>query len=586
MPQPFKHPTTHVYYYRRKVPAALREALGREYKRSLKTKDLEEAKRRFRDADVRCEQAFALARAQVGSGSSILTPEDARQLASRWYRDETARLDRAGSFVSWLAEERAIVDSHDGGETVLYTTLRDAWERDGEAWPAESMARPHIIASLRGCGVPVPANDSPAWSWLVAQFDERIHQLSAWALARNEGGKALPGEGALPLAPLSMEAPIAVAAAVVPPVGSGKTVSEAFAAFAENWLAEGGSRSARASLADYRASIATFIDLCGDVDLSAVTRTLVSDYRIVLPKLPKNAKGMRQLSAGEKVERAERDGLPTIAAGTVRNRMRHLSSVLSFAVSRDWMKENPINAAGIGRELARAATRQQSASGRRKDYRDQDLAAIFSSVAFTDEGWMPPRANFGRAWYWLPVLMFYSGARVEELAQLRVSEVVRVESIDCLSILALEDEEHGDRTVKTLSSRRMIPLHPDVIARGFLDYVKSQPAGGMLFPALERCPKGRYSTNFAKRWGRYLRDVVRLDSAASPSHGFRHTFKTLSREAKIQTEVHDAITGHAGEGVGRTYGEMPLRVMAEELARIPSIAQIVERARMQLSSSS
>jgi integrase len=125
----------------------------------------------------------------------------------------------------------------------------------------------------------------------------------------------------------------------------------------------------------------------------------------------------------------------------------------------------------------------------------------------------------------------------------------------------------------------MIPLHPDVVARGFLEYVKSQPAGGMLFSGLKPCPKGRYSTNFAKRWASYLRNEVGLDSSASPSHGFRHTFKTLSRDAKIQTEVHDAITGHAGEGVGRTYGETSLKVMAEELARIPSISDVICRVR-------
>jgi integrase len=367
-------------------------------------------------------------------------------------------------------------------------------------------------------------------------------------------------------------------AAVAAPAASGKKISEAFAAYEANKLAGDDSRSVKASLDDYRASIMTFIELFGDVDVSAITRTLVSEYRVELPKLPANAKRMKALTARERIERAERDGLPKIAAGTVRNRMRHLSAVLTFAVSRGWMQENPVNAAGVGRDVARAATRQQTAKGGRKGYTVGELAAIFSSVAFADSAWTPPRAAHGRAWYWLPVLMYYSGARVEELAQLRASEVVRPEGIDCLSILASIDEDDGDRTVKTASSRRMIPLHPDVVARGFLEYVKSLPSGGMLFPGLEPCPKGRYSTNFAKRWSVYLRDVVGLKSSASPSHGFRHAFKTLAREVQIQTEVSDAITGHAGEGVGRSYGEMPLKLMAREIARIPSIAKIIKRA--------
>ena len=578
MPQPFKHPTTHVYYYRRKVPKPLQAALGREYKRSLGTKDLEEAKSLFRAEDVRCEQAFALARAQTGAGASPITPDDARQLASRWYYNESMRLDKLGRFTEWLAEDALAVDPRDGTETGLYATLREGWERDGDGWPTEAMARPHIVSALRSFNVPLPDKDSAAWAWLVTQFDERIHQLSAWALSRHEGGKTLPGEGALPRAPLSMEVS-AASAPTTEPAPSGRTVSQVFAAYKESRLAGDGSRSVKASHKDYSPSITTFIELYGDLDVGRISREIVGAYRVELPKLPVNGEGMTKLSVREKIERAERDGLPRISAGTVKNRMRHLSAVLSFGVTRGWLSENPIKAAGIGREVAQAANKQQAARGHRKHYEAHELAAIFSSVAFVDEAWAPQRAAFGQAWYWLPTLMFYSGARVEELAQLRVSEVMRsAEGIDYLGILASSDQSDGDRTVKTATSRRVVPLHPDVIARGFLEYVGKLPAGGMLFPHLRPCSKGRYSTNFAKRWGIYLRDTVGLVSPASPSHGFRHTFKTMARRAKLQTEVHDAITGHAAGGVGRTYGEMPLSVMAEEIARIPTIAQVIERA--------
>ncbi len=176
--------------------------------------------------------------------------------------------------------------------------------------------------------------------------------------------------------------------------------------------------------------------------------------------------------------------------------------------------------------------------------------------------------------------MFYTGARIEELAQLLVSEVKQAsDGIHYLSILESTDDADAGRTVKNAGSRRRIPLHADVVARGFLDYVDSFPAGSRLFPALEPCPKGRYSTNFGKRWSAYLRDTVHLISPAYPAHGFRHTFKTEARKVKMSEEVHDAITGHADGSIGRTYGEMPLSVMASELARIPSISEIIERAR-------
>ena len=117
----------------------------------------------------------------------------------------------------------------------------------------------------------------------------------------------------------------------------------------------------------------------------------------------------------------------------------------------------------------------------------------------------------------------------------------------------------------------MIPLHADLIGRGLLAYVESLPAG-QLFPKLKPDPKGYFGANFGKRWASYLRETVKLATSASPSHGFRHTFKTLCREVGIPEDVHDAITGHAGRRqVARGYGRMPVTTMARELAKFPTL---------------
>jgi integrase len=173
----------------------------------------------------------------------------------------------------------------------------------------------------------------------------------------------------------------------------------------------------------------------------------------------------------------------------------------------------------------------------------------------------------------MPLLMYYTGARREELAQLRARDVRRTfaaQALPHLSILASEDDDEG-RGVKTEGSRRLVPLHADLIARGFLEYTESVPKDGPLFPKLTANPQGFYGANFGKRWGVYVREVVGI-IGVSPSHGFRHTFKTLAREVGISEEVHDAITGHSGGSrVAREYGEMPLKRMAQELQSFPSV---------------
>jgi hypothetical protein len=54
-------------------------------------------------------------------------------------------------------------------------------------------------------------------------------------------------------------------------------------------------------------------------------------------------------------------------------------------------------------------------------------------------------------------------------------------------------------------------------------------------------------------FARYLGQNV-VDHRSKCSTLLRHTFKRTCREAGISEEIHHALTGHSGGGVGRSYG--------------------------------
>src|SRR5271167_1523479 len=92
MPVPFKHPKSGVYYYRRVVPVRLRGTLGRtEYRISLGTKDLREAKRLY---PAKADEVNAQI-AQAMGGPVILSHQQLVALAGLWYTRELAK--REGS---------------------------------------------------------------------------------------------------------------------------------------------------------------------------------------------------------------------------------------------------------------------------------------------------------------------------------------------------------------------------------------------------------------------------------------------------------------------------------------------------------
>src|SRR5258708_29837635 len=85
MPEPFTHPKTGVYCYRKVVPAPLRAVIGRgEYRISLGTKDLAEAKRRYPAVASRLDAELD----QAAGGRVVRTPQQIVALAGLWYRRE------------------------------------------------------------------------------------------------------------------------------------------------------------------------------------------------------------------------------------------------------------------------------------------------------------------------------------------------------------------------------------------------------------------------------------------------------------------------------------------------------------------
>jgi len=568
MAQPFKHPTSGIYYIRRKVPDELRAALGREYKRSLNTREAGLAKSRFAAAWSVSEQAFALARAQ-GNGDDVLSQQDAEQIAARWLRAEQEKLERSGRFTGMLAVESAGSWETGGGhdDWERYGTLSEAAAAQGDDGDWPEIVRPYIRRTLAQNSVPLPPESSASYARLEGAFVEVLHKLSEWALKRHEGQREAMGVGVPPHTPTAAERATA-------PLGKVHRLSELFVAYAEDKkLTDGDNRATKRTINDYGVVVDRFIELFDDLDVRAIDRELVAKYRSALARMPAKGEGIRGMTAPKLIEKAASEGLPLLTAPTIRNRLRAVSAVLSCGVRMGWIRENPIITSGAGRAAAQAASRRRGATKKRQDYTRDELRSIFASPIYTDEGWSPPRADFGRAWYWLPLLMYYTGARREELAQLLTSDIQESEGIWCLSILATVDEDDGERGVKTEGSRRVIPLHPDLIDRGLIAYAKSLP-NGQLFPKLKPDPKGYFGANFGKQWANYLRGTVKLMSSASPSHGFRHSFKTLCREVGIPEDVQDAITGHAAAGQGRVargYGRMPLVAMAREIGRYPRI---------------
>jgi integrase len=145
------------------------------------------------------------------------------------------------------------------------------------------------------------------------------------------------------------------------------------------------------------------------------------------------------------------------------------------------------------------------------------------------------------------------GARIEEIAQLRIEDVQCVNGIWALRIANLDAEQN----LKTDTSYRLIPLHSEIIRCGFLVYfAKIKLAGhNRVFPSLSNKNKySRWSVALGKWYSRYL-DRIELTDKRLSYHSFRYTFKQRCTQSGIEMEVRDALTGHwvSKSNAGRGY---------------------------------
>ena len=248
------------------------------------------------------------------------------------------------------------------------------------------------------------------------------------------------------------------------------------------------------------------------------------------------------------------------ATATVEKDLSFLKTIMRYAHESGKIPSNPT-------EGLKVSQRKVSTTVRRKLQTD-DLNRLFSpSIYVAGER---PQGGGREAAAWVPLIGLYTGARLEEICQLRMADIQEQGGIHCFNIIDLEDDALQIKTsVKTDESRRQVPIHPELIQAGFLAYVAHCKAKGhdWLFPHLQPDRYGKRGGNWSKWWARW-RKALGVDGSGKCFHAFRHTFKTACRNAGIEEEIHDAITGHSGGGIGRDYGDYPLEPLAAAMHKV------------------
>lgn len=557
-----------VYVARRKVPESLQAAVAIEtgsgkpkrawLQRSLETKDHREANLKAKPILMEFDRILAKAEAAV-------TPKPLQADLP----DATVERIANHHYATWLAEDEdhRIEELYNAADdtTVKGEGLTDAAMQTvgaGIAWAVadaeNALARGNLayvqddVANLLDLFRINLDRTSPAYKKLsMAVLKQQVRAFKALS-ERHKGGL--------------IETPKILAPTTPAAVASGEKLSDAFKGWAK-------ARSpAPNTLREFSHAVDRFIELHGDMPVQSIGRQHVRQFREALQDIPKRRAGaLKGLALPKLVEWSrEHPGAPKVSATTV-NKL--LGGVQAVAV---WARDNGLIPDEVPWADPFAKMRLDAADPEREPWEIPELNILFASPVFADGE--RPKAGKGEAAYWLPLMGLYSGARLSELASLTVADVIQDASTSIWFISITEDLEN-DKRLKTASSRRVVPVHPELIALGFLELLKERKrkdgAAAKLFQRMWKADGTSDAAAWSKWFGRYIRAIGIADKARV-FHSFRHSFKDALRAGGVSEDINDALTGHAGNGgVGRSYG-------AKEMLRrfgLKRLADAVETAK-------
>lgn len=260
------------------------------------------------------------------------------------------------------------------------------------------------------------------------------------------------------------------------------------------------------------------------------------------------------------------------ASKTASDRLKYVSSMLKFASRElEWLDRHPWDGIEI----------DYTTETERKPWTPEHIGAFYALPLFTAYALPTRAARAGAdAAYWIPLLGLFTGARVGELVQLRVADVAQTDGVWCLDINA----EEGKR-LKTENSRRLVPVHSELIRLGFLDYVQDIRDAGhtSLWPVLHLNDE-KPSNGFSRWFNETPRKAVK-DSEGKPVdipdfHSLRHLVRSTMAAANIPEPDQDLITGHASRGSTgtRVYRHAAMEKLKTAVEAIQYLTFSLERA--------
>lgn len=270
--------------------------------------------------------------------------------------------------------------------------------------------------------------------------------------------------------------------------------------------------------------------LSRDMQASALGRKEAHLMRDTLIAYPVNRHKLKETRGRPLLEVLELKDVRKLHLITVNKYLRTYQSLFGWAVRNGYCATNPFDGLSL-------STKTVNAVDPRIGFSNEQVEVIRNAVLGKDK----PHAEHHK---WGTLIAIYTGARLNEIAQLHLEDVQQIDGIWCFDI----NQKPGTlKKLKNSASKRIVPVHPRLIEYGFLDYferMKARKGNDRLFPQFSYSKSDGYGRNLGRWVNESLLPDLGIKTDQLTFHSFRHTMVGMLGAANVPQEHVMAIVGH------------------------------------------
>jgi len=289
----------------------------------------------------------------------------------------------------------------------------------------------------------------------------------------------------------------------------------------------------------------------GDIAINRINSTRVKLFKQNLRHLPSRRnqiaiyrdKSFHELVLmGEKNIIRAKDRLSTTSVNDI---LGFLSTFFKWATQNGYTDRNFFEGVKIQKK------RRTHVRDERARYTDKQISKLFDSKTYLE--YTIQRNNI--AYYWVPLIALFSGCRINEICSLYLDNIIKLKGknsgrdIWCFNLL--EEEYRSDKRLKNSSSRRIIPIHDEILNLDFLEFVNilERKKRDRLFEELKSYKGHNYANSVQRFWNeRYTRDLgieTDADGKRVTFHSLRHAVADTLKQANVETKFINEHQGHS-----------------------------------------